>query len=170
MNSRGSILSTRTPRFVGGPPFPGLLAALVAVIFSGCAASHEEPVRLSEWGRGIAVTSPAQEDMTIYLWFYEWNLFDAMRPGENTRGTWKNEVKVSQDLKTGTIVSDSPGLSLKVGAGVESADLTLSMNNDSDHIWPALAAIIPCYSPGAGSSPKPAVCQPEDLLPGTARP
>ena len=149
MNARGPAFPTCSPRSVGGPYLSGLPAALVALVFSACVAPPEEsPVRLSAWVKGIAVTSPAQEDMTLYIWFYEWNLFDAMRPGENTRGTWKNEVKISQDQKTGTMVSDSPGLSLKVSAGVESADLTLSMNNQSDHNWPPLAAIIPCYSPG----------------------
>ncbi len=86
--------------------------------------------------------------MTVYVWFYEWNLFDAFRPGENTRGTWKNEVRLSQDSKTGTLVSDSPGLELQVRAGVESADLTLRATNESDHDWPALASMIPCFNPG----------------------
>ena len=121
----------------------------MVAFFSGCAASPQElPVRLSEWAKGIAVTSPVQEDMTLYLWFYEWNLFGAMRPGENTYGTSKNEVRISPDRQIGTILSSSPGLSLRVSAGVEGADLILRMDNQSGHDWPPLAAIIPCYNPG----------------------
>ena len=46
---------------------------LTAVLFSGWAGPvKDEPlVSLSEWERGISVTSPYQEDMTVFVWFYE---------------------------------------------------------------------------------------------------
>lgn len=105
-------------------------------------------VRLSKWERGIAVTSPKQEDMTVYLWFYEWNMFDAIREGQNTRGTFKNEIYVAEDQSSGSIVSASLGFSLSVRAGADSADLALRITNQSDHDWPELASIIPCFNPG----------------------
>ena len=133
-----------------GIPIVCALAAILSLVLTGCGETSNDrpPVKLESWERGVAVTSPAGEDMTLYLWFYEWNLFDAMKPGENTRGTWKNEVRMSPEQKSGTIISDSPGLSLQVRASVDSADLTLSVTNQSDYDWPALAAIIPCFSPG----------------------
>ena len=46
---------------------------LTAVLFSSFSGPvKDEPlVNLSEWERGIAVTSPHQKDMTVFLWFYD---------------------------------------------------------------------------------------------------
>ena len=34
-------------------------------------------VKLWEWRKGVAVESLGKERMTVYLWFYEWNMFEA---------------------------------------------------------------------------------------------
>ena len=123
---------------------------LTAVLFSSFSGPvKDEPlVNLSEWERGIAVTSPHQEDMTVFLWFYEWNMFEALKKGQHTGGTSENEIKVSEDQRSGSVVSSPLGLSLQMGAGVDSADITLTVTNKSDHDWPELASIIPCFNPG----------------------
>ena len=123
---------------------------LTAVLFSGWAGPvKDEPlVSLSEWERGISVTSPYQEDMTVFVWFYEWNMFEALKKGQHTGGTYKNEINVNEDHKSGSVVSSPLGFNLQMQAGVNSADMTLTVTNKSDHDWPELASIIPCFNPG----------------------
>lgn len=119
------------------------------LLFSGCAGSPSEPlVRLSKWERGLAVTSPHQQDMTVFLWFYEWNMFDAVLAGQHTNGTSDNEIRVDPDGRSGSVVSVPLGLELEMRSGVDSADMTLTVTNQSDHDWPQLASIIPCFNPG----------------------
>jgi hypothetical protein len=65
-------------------------------------AGAEQPakppkVQLREWGKGIAVDSRLREGMSIYLWFYEWNMFDARSRGQHTRGSHKWNRIVSID-------------------------------------------------------------------------
>ncbi len=136
----------------------------------------EALLQLSKWDRGIAVTSPKLKEMTVYIWFYEWNMFDAMQEGQNTRGTYKNEISVTEDQTSGAIVSAPFGFSLRVRAGVESVDMTLSVTNQSDHDWPELASLIPCFNPGPKSKRNPEFANqktfflgPEGLYPLTAR-
>jgi hypothetical protein len=63
-----------------------LLAGAAAL--AACGPQPEPaPLRLEEWERGIAVRSLEREGMDMYLWFYEWNLFDAFQPGESSPGS-----------------------------------------------------------------------------------
>ena len=126
------------------------LAAILSLVLTGYGepANDRPPVKLKSWERGIAVTSPDQEDMTVFLWFYEWNMFEALQKGQHTHGTSENEINVSQDQRSGSVVSSPLGLSLEMQAGVDSADMTLFVTNKSDHDWPELASIIPCFNPG----------------------
>ncbi|QXD25436.1 hypothetical protein F7C95_05950 [Opitutia bacterium ISCC 51] len=50
-----------------------------------------ETIKLSIWDRGVKLTSPTVEDLFAYLWFYEWNMFEAVHEGEHTTGLadWK---------------------------------------------------------------------------------
>ena len=126
-----------------------IFAVTVIVLSAGCSPAPEAPlVELSTWEKGLAVTSPAQDDMTVYLWFYEWHMFEAIREGQHTHGTHKNDIRVAEDQRSGTIVSLELGLSLSMTAGVDSSDMTLTVTNKSDHSWPELASIIPCFNPG----------------------
>ena len=43
-------------------------------------------VKLTRWPRGFAVCAPGQEERTVYFWFYEWHLFDAVDQGQHTPG------------------------------------------------------------------------------------
>jgi len=134
--------------------FSTLVASLLAVTVSSRPAMAEAPseaqqpnVQLWEWGKGIAVESLQQEGMTVYLWFYEWNMFDARAKGQHTRGShhWKRTVR--PDVKEATI--DAGDMRLDVRAVRDGAELTLRITNSTDHDWPQIAGIIPCFNPGA---------------------
>jgi hypothetical protein len=103
-------------------------------------------VRLFEWERGFAVQTLELEDMAVYLWFYEWNMFEAIEPGQHTNGTHKLRRKLSKDGRQGVISSDT--LILRMTAATDGADLKLTVRNRTDYDFPPIAAIIPCFNPG----------------------
>jgi hypothetical protein len=109
-------------------------------------AEGPSPLRLREWERGVALEPQGHPDRTMFLWFYEWNMFEAMSPGEHTAGNWKLARRISPDGGSATI--HGAGLRLSVKAAADGALLTLEVTNLSAHDWPALAAIIPCWNPG----------------------
>jgi hypothetical protein len=84
--------------------------------------------------------------MAVFLWFYEWNMFDALKKGEHTPGTFKWPRKVNQDQTEAMIGADDLQLTIKAAEG--GADLTLKVTNKSGHDWPDIAGIIPCFNPG----------------------
>ena len=103
-------------------------------------------VQLFEWKRGFAVRSLQHPEIAAYLWFYEWNMFDAMQPGQHTHGTYKLERTLTKDGQLGIIKSDA--LSLRVTPTSDGADLNLTVRNRTKRDFPAIAAIIPCFNPG----------------------
>ncbi len=103
-------------------------------------------VRLLEWERGFAVQSLAQKDMVVYLWFYEWNMFEAIEPGQHTGGTYKLDRSLGKDGRRGVIASDA--LTLTATATADGADLELTVRNRTKYDFPPIAAIIPCFNPG----------------------
>jgi hypothetical protein len=132
-----------------------LMPLIGIVVLQGAAACQEKPktVKLWDWERGIAVESRQQPDMAVFLWFYEWNMFDAVKKGEHTAGAFKWPRQVNQDQSEAVIGSDDLRLTMRALEG--GADLTLKITNKSGHDWPALAGIIPCFSPGKlGENPR----------------
>ena len=120
-------------------------------------------VRLSKWQRGLSVDSTVRPDMRMYLWFYEWQLFDAIEKGQMTHGVWTGRdvvfrdrqsgkitlpTTVSEDHLSGSVVAAERGLRLDMKAVPDGAEMTLTVTNRSDQDWPNLAAIIPCFNPG----------------------
>ena len=103
-------------------------------------------VSLSEWERGFAVRSLKQKGMSVYLWFYEWNMFEAMQPGQHTRGTYKLDRKLNRTSTRGLITSDA--LELSMTAVADGAELKLTVRNRTNYDFPPVAAIIPCFNPG----------------------
>ena len=147
------------------------LCVLTAVLFPSYVSTvKDEPlVNLSEWERGIAVTSPHQEDMTVFLWFYEWNMFDALQKGQHTHGTSENEINVSQDQRSGSVVSSPLGLSLEMQAGVDSADMTLTVTNKSGSRLATAGVHYSLFQPRTGGEPECAVPEYEDVFSGTGK-
>jgi hypothetical protein len=92
----------------------------------------------------------------MYLWFYEWNLFDAVRPGAHTRGR-RDSVKVFDpgNLEARLGLAEE-GLTLHLRAVPDGAHVRLSVVNRSGHDWPELAGIVPCFSPGLSADGGPA--------------
>lgn len=131
-----------------------LLLILSILILMGCSVTKSDAkstIRLREWKSakgsqgGIAVES-THEKAFVYLWFYEWHMFDAVLKGQHTKGSadWLWQVSLEQNQA----VMKSPALSLKMKATNKGADLMLTITNKSDHDWPEIAAIIPCFNPG----------------------
>jgi len=127
-----------------------LAARLGLALGAACCAPVDQgapaPLRLEEWERGIAVRSLEREGMDMYLWFYEWNLFDAFEQGETSPGTYELERWVSPDGLRASVISERLSLELSVdGDGVA---LELTATNLTDRSWPRIAAVIPCFNPG----------------------
>ena len=125
------------------------LHALVVVVLSTSMVGADEGkpnVRLFEWERGFAVQALEPDEMAVYLWFYEWNMFEAIEPGQHTHGTYKLDRKLDKDGREGVISSDA--LLLRMTATTDGADLELTVTNRTDYDFPPIAAVIPCFNPG----------------------
>jgi hypothetical protein len=128
----------------------GWKKTLVLLLFmagSAAAAADEADVRLFEWEKGIAVESRRQPDMTVFLWFYEWNMFHARQPGIHTSGSYSWKREVTADGNRAVILA--PDMTLTMTAVKHGAELSLEIKNRTEHQWPAIAGIIPCFIPGA---------------------
>jgi hypothetical protein len=126
---------------------PVLALALTATL----AAAQGRPV-LKQWERGIALEVPEQSGLAMYLWFYEWNMFDAVRRGQHSPGSYRFPVTVDRAGREASI--EAGMLRLRVTAVPGGAALTLEVTNTTDHDWPELAGIIPCWSPGRARDAK----------------
>lgn len=135
----------------------GLVFTLILIPFvlsSTCIsqATEEKLMKLTNWERGVKVESRTDKAGFAYFWFYEWHLFDAVAKGEHTHGTheWKWNVNAKGTLAR----MDADWLKMKVRAVEHGAELTLEITNTSDHDWPEIAAIIPCFNPGNPVKPQ----------------
>jgi hypothetical protein len=111
---------------------------------------HRAPLQLSDWQRGVTITAPqpqSADPMRMFLWFYEWNVFDARARGEHTGGRFDRFTK---DISHSTATLKSDDMMLTMKADPVAVDLTLVVRNRSDHDWPVTAAIIPCFNPSRG--------------------
>lgn len=108
-------------------------------------------MKLSAWERGIRLASRRDPDLFAFLWFYEWHLFDAVKKGEHTPGTygWHWDV----DAEGLAAHMDAGWLKLQAQAVENGAELFLTIANHTDHDWPSIAAIIPCLNPGDPKKP-----------------
>jgi len=113
---------------------------------------------LSRWERGISVHDPADESMRMYLWFYEWNLFDAFKEGECSPGSYKLYRQVDENRRGASLESagladvldpeERPEIKLQMLAQAGEVELTLHVTNHTKRDWGRFAAIVPCFSPG----------------------
>jgi hypothetical protein len=111
------------------------------------AAGGDRPTsQLFEWDQGLVVTAPDDADMKMYVRFYEWNMFEAVAKGEHSGGDFTHVRRVSRNRHTAVITSRDMRLAVKTTP--DGATLLLTATNRSDHDWPELAAIVPCFSPG----------------------
>lgn len=132
----------------------GLFVAqcILSSAYAAAGPSAETLMKLTKWERGVKVESRTEKEGFAYFWFYEWHLFDAVAKGEHTHGThaWKWDVNAD-----GTLAQmDADWLKMKVEAAQDGAVMTLEITNTSDHDWPEIAAIIPCFNPGNPAKPQ----------------
>ena len=102
--------------------------------------------QLGEWQRGFFFQPDGREDLRMYLWFYEWNLFEGVREGQHTPGV--HHPQMQRDGNRGTLSHPDLGLQLTAQTTDTGADLQLAVTNVSTHRYPGIAAIIPCFNPG----------------------
>ena len=110
-----------------------------------------EAMKLSRWERGIKVESRAKPELFAFFWFYEWHLFDAVRPGEHTPGRWDWSWQVDGEGRVARMEADWLGLGMRSTA--TGAELELEITNKTAYDWPSTAAIIPCLNPGDPQAP-----------------
>jgi hypothetical protein len=121
-------------------------AATIVILLLAIDASAQKPISLSAWERGVKVSSPTDPKGFAHLWFYEWHMFSAVMPGEHTRGNWEWQWQVN---RPGTrAVMNGDWLKLTADAKPDGAELKLEIENRSDHDWPEIAGMIPCFNPG----------------------
>lgn len=118
-----------------------LLSLLLASI-----AGAQDTTRLSAWERGVKVSSRSDAKGFAHLWFYEWHMFDAIKQGEHTGGRWDWKWQVN-DAGTEAVMNGD-WLKLTADAKPDGAELKLEIENRSQHDWPEIAGMIPCFNPG----------------------
>ena len=132
----------------------GVFGVLVVAAL-GAGVRQAPGVRLFQWEEGLGLEAAGRPDMKMYLRFYEWNLFDAVESGQQTRaGFARFKRNVSPDRQTAELTSDD--MRLTAEAEPDGATLRLTVSNRSDHDWPDAAGIIPCFTPGVQSLANPA--------------
>ena len=122
---------------------PAFLPVALLLASTAADAQPTDPLKLFLWERGVGFEAPEQADMRVYLWFYEWNMFGARKPGEHTGGSYENPKQLRDDSKTSIIGPDDLQLTVE-----ESGEMRLKVVNRSGHDWPELAGVIPCFNPG----------------------
>lgn len=110
---------------------------------------------LFEWERGFGLRIPGEPEADMFFWIYEWNMFDAMQPGQNTHGTYKLERRINPAASESEVTSAS--LQLKMRAVADGAELELRVTNRTDATWPEVAGILPCWNPGQQTGSHPSV-------------
>jgi hypothetical protein len=119
----------------------------LTALAAATAASPGARTKLAEWERGVVMERLDQKDMAMFLWFYEWNMFEAIRRGADSSGTWDLPRTFSADGSRATVTSHM--MQLTVLATANGADLSLKVTNRSqDKVWPEIAGVIPCFNPG----------------------
>ena len=101
---------------------------------------------LTGWTRGLKTTARSNTSLFAYLWFYEWNLFEAVRAGQHTPGRRDFDWQVGE--REAEMVSEA--FRIRAQASDDHVDLELTVTNRSDRQWPEIASIIPCFNPGDG--------------------
>ena len=118
-------------------------AALCAGAFAFAAPA---PPVLFQWERGLGLRIPAEPSADMFLWFYEWTMFEAMQAGQHTHGSYQFDRTVNAAGTEATI--DSPAFHLTVRVVADGAELGLRVTNRTNYAWPDIAGIIPCWNPG----------------------
>jgi hypothetical protein len=106
------------------------------------------------WGEGIVVRAP-EGGPEMYLRFYEWSLFGAVREGLETQADRNQAFETTCDRAAGTATVEYPegGVTLDLAAGDGAVEMRLSVTNRTERDWSPLAALVPCLNPGRDGGP-----------------
>ncbi len=146
LSLRGAILLLLTLAFSSSTPTKDIGKTGSRTKASEVTATLPE-VLLSKWKRGVGIIRRATPETRMYFWFYEWNLFGAWREGQHNQGTTEQEIHLSADGSGASLTRQ--GLSVELKATDDGADLFLRIRNGTERTWANIAAIIPCFTPGA---------------------
>jgi len=120
--------------------------------------------RAENWGEG-AVLRRREAPIAAYFRFYEWNLFGAVREGLHTQADRNQRAEATWDDDGTSAVIEYPdqGVSIALDLVETGVEMTLTVENRTERDWPALAALVPCLSPGraAGDPEHPVLADPE---------
>ncbi len=65
-----------------------MVAPIVWAVFTTAAFPASAPkLELFEWERGFGLRVPGAPAADMFLWVYEWNMFEAMQRGQHIGGT-----------------------------------------------------------------------------------
>lgn len=123
-------------------PFADVPSPFEFGVWEAPAKSPAEPRKAG----GISVSHRNDPAVRMYLWMYEWNLFEAVEPGEHSHGFYLDNRVISADRQQATV--SGHGLKFDFQAVADGVRVSLTVRNDSDHDWATYAAIIPCFNPG----------------------
>lgn len=131
------------------------LALALLITLPTLAQSKTTNTLLAPWQRGINVRVKGQPEMKVWFWFYEWTMFDAINQGQHTGGKFLGNDIIVNDTYTQGSITVNPDLKVDVTAAPDGAELLLTITNNSQHDWPTLASIIPCFNPGPQNNRNP---------------
>lgn len=122
---------------------------LLLGLSEGCSSKNSSQLILDDWERGFVAAPREMQDMQVFLWFYEWHLFDAVLPGIHTHGVvdWSIFRKSINESRTEGFM-EKEDMRLDMKSVPDGIDIVLTIQNTSNHDWPEIASIIPCFNPG----------------------
>lgn len=103
-------------------------------------------IEVGEWERGFKFSPVQSRSLRMYLWFYEWNLFDAVYEGQHTPGDQTPSKMLDSEHHQGKL--SHPNMSLFADSTKNGVDLLLTITNETNYDWPLISGIIPCFNPG----------------------
>jgi hypothetical protein len=118
---RGGVMRMRLTAMI-------VLATICFV--DGSVVADDSNMLLARWERGVSVQPIKAPDMKVYLWFYEWHMFDAVDRGQHTRGAWNNRITIGKDGQLATVASSNPGITLEITSATDGAEMKLTIAND----------------------------------------
>ena len=107
-------------------------------------------LEIDTWERGLRFTAGSDPGMFVYLYFYEWNMFEAVREGEHTGGRFDYQWQVTHGGAAAEMQTDP--FHVRADVQGDRVNLSLRVTNQSQRNWPDPAAMIPCFNPGDNRS------------------
>jgi hypothetical protein len=100
------------------------------------------------WGTGIAISPRYDPDPKMYVRFYEWNLFGAVREGLHSQADKTQPMQAQCDGDQATVTYPAHDVTLDATVVEEGVELRITATNSGTRDWPDLASIVPCFNPG----------------------